>query len=308
MRQQDGLVAMDPTDHAMVAAAMARLGFNGTWERMLHGDPVTDDLDLADAELLVAAEVLIPDGGGFRLVRDEPLYRDGAVLANGASAYLRRALQHAEGGAAGWHGQDADLVLRQGRASARIAGVLADWLSQMPSVAAAFRDGSGRFLDVGVGVAAISVGMCKRFPGVTCVGIDVLPEVLALGRAEVEAAGLSDRIELRGLSVVDLADEAAYDLAWLPQPFIPRTAFEAGVVTVFRAVRPGGWVVIPLMTPPDLESVFERAVVVHAAHVLGGGPIQVPEATELLERAGFVDVVREDVGVQVVLRARRPLP
>ena len=107
---------------------------------------------------------------------------------------------------------------------------------------------------------------------------------------------------------VALADEAAYDLAWLPQPFIPRPAFEAGVVTVFRAVRPGGWVVIPLMTPPDLESVFERAVVVHAAHVLGGGPIQVPEATDLLERAGFVDVVREDVGVQVVLRARRPLP
>ena len=60
------------------------------------------------------------------------------------------------------------------------------------------------------------------------------------------------------------------------------------------------------MTPPDLDSAFERAAVVHAAHVLGGGPIEVSEATELLERAGFVDVIREDVGVQVVLRARRP--
>jgi hypothetical protein len=34
--------------------------------------------------------------------------------------------------------------------------------------------------------------------------------------------------------------------------------------------------------------------------VLGGGPIEVPEAVDLLESAGFVDVVREDVGVQVV--------
>jgi hypothetical protein len=32
---------------------------------------VTDDLDLADAELLVAAEVLAPDGDGFRLLRDD---------------------------------------------------------------------------------------------------------------------------------------------------------------------------------------------------------------------------------------------
>jgi hypothetical protein len=36
MGEDDGLVAMDPSDHAMVAAAMARLGCNGTWDRMLR--------------------------------------------------------------------------------------------------------------------------------------------------------------------------------------------------------------------------------------------------------------------------------
>ena len=75
---------------------------------------------------------------------------------------------------------------------------------------------------------------------------------------------------------------------------------------MFRALRPDGWIVVPLMTPPDLDSAFERATVIHGAHVLGGGPIEVSEATELLERAGFVDITREDIGVQVVLRARRP--
>ncbi len=195
---------------------------------------------VADAELLVAAGILSTDDDGYTLARDEPLYRDGVVLANAVSAYLRRALQHAEGGAAGWDGQDADLVLRQGRSSVRIVGVLAAWFPQMPSVEAAFRAGTARFLDVGVGVGAISIGLCQRFPGVTCVGLDVVPEVLVLGRAEVEAAGLSDRIELRELSVADLADDAAYDLGWLPQPFIPRPAFEAGVGSMFRALRPDG--------------------------------------------------------------------
>jgi hypothetical protein len=306
MGETDRLVAMDPTDHVMVAAAMARLGFAGVWDRMLAGEAVSDALDRADAELLVAAGILSSHDDGYTLARDEPLHRDGLVLANASSAYLRRALQHAEGGAAGWDGQDTDLVLRQGRSSVRIVGVLAAWLPQMPSVEAAFGAGTGRFLDVGVGVAAISIGLCERFPGLTCVGLDVVPEVLALSGAEIKAARMGNRIELRELSVADLADAASYDLAWLPQPFIPRSTFEAGVVTVYRAVRPDGWVVVPLMTPPELDSAFERAVVVHAAHVLGGGPIEVPEAVDLLARAGFVDIVPEDVGVQVVLRARRP--
>ena len=106
--------------------------------------------------------------------------------------------------------------------------------------------------------------------------------------------------------MADLTDNREYDFAWLPQPFIPRQPFEAGVRRVFEAVRPDGWVVVPLMTPPALESAFERAVVIHAAHVLGGGPIEVHEAVELLEQAGWVDIAQEDVGVQVCLLARRP--
>ena len=204
---------MDPADHAMVAAAMARLGFTGVWDRMLAGAAVTDALDRADAELLVAAGILSTDDAGYRLARDEPLYRDGVVLANAVSAYLRRALQHAEGGAAGWDGQDADLVLRQGRSSVRIVGVLAAWLPQMPSVEAAFRAGTGtvprrrgrRRRDLDRPLPALSGRHLRRSrrrargagPG---------------ARAEVEAAGLSDRIELRELSVADLADDAAYDL------------------------------------------------------------------------------------------------
>ena len=299
-------VEMDPLDHAMVAAALARLGFSGSWDRLRAGEPLADDLDVADAELLVAARILERRGAGYVVTRDDPVLSDGTTMANGLLARLRRAVQHAEGRSVGWDGQDADLVLRQGRASGLVAGVLASWLPEMPSAAQAFEGGQGRFLDVGVGVAAISIGLCRRYEGLTCVGLDVVPEVVALGRQEVADAGLVDRIELRVQSVADLTDEAAYDLAWIPQPFIPRAAYAAGIATVLRAVRPGGWLVSPVMTPPDSESEFERAVVEHAGHVLGGGPISVTEVTALLEDAGWVDVTAFAVGVQMCVRARRP--
>ena len=61
MGERAELVGMDPADHAMVAAAMARLGFAGVWDRMLAGAAVTDALDRADAELLVAAGILSTD-------------------------------------------------------------------------------------------------------------------------------------------------------------------------------------------------------------------------------------------------------
>jgi len=61
-------------------------------------------------------------------------------------------------------------------------------------------------------------------------------------------------------------------MAWHPQPFIPRTTFEAGVLVVHRALRSSRWVVVPLAVGSASDP-FEVAVFDHAAQVLGGGPI-----------------------------------
>ena len=299
-------IRIDPADHVMVTAALARLGSNGTWDRLMTGEPPQDAMDRADVALVTAAGLLVADGDRLRPGRDDWWMREGTAMGHGRTATLRRALQHARGDEAGWDGQDAQLVLDQGRGSARIAGLLGELLPEMPMPQASFQGGTGRFLDVGVGVAAISIAMCRAFPGSRAVGLDVVPEVLDLALAEVAEAGLQDRVELRLLSVADLADEASYDLAWLPQPFIPRPAFEAGVRTAFRATRPDGWLVAPLMTPPDDSTGFERAVTIHAAHLLGGGPIEATEADAMLTDAGWVDLGRRTVGTQVVMTARKP--
>ena len=106
--------------------------------------------------------------------------------------------------------------------------------------------------------------------------------------------------------MTDLRRAARFDLAWVPQVFIPRAELETGLERVFGALRPGGGLVVPTNAPPECADQMEQAVMVHAGHVLGGGPIDVAEARALLAEAGYVDVRDHDYGGQVVMTAVRP--
>ncbi|MGH2999157.1 MAG: class I SAM-dependent methyltransferase, partial [Gaiellaceae bacterium] len=54
-----------------------------------------------------------------------------------------------------------------------------------------------RVLDVATGTAAVAIELARTAPARTIVGVDQSPEMLAAGRARIEAAGLAGRIELR---------------------------------------------------------------------------------------------------------------
>ena len=295
----------DPADHITVVAALGRMGVSSAWDRVRAGEAL-EGLDRADAELLVAAGMLRRDGAERYTVLDEDLRElDGAAVGHAMVAQLRRALEHTERTAAGWAGAQPETVLNQGRASRATADHIArTLLPQMPESRAAFEAGPSRFLDVGVGVGAISARLCQLYPDLSCVGIDVLHDVLRLATGELAGWGVSDRVELRVQSVADLPDVQAFDLAWLPQPFIPRTAFEAGIRAVHRALRPHRWIVVPLAVGTSSDP-FEMAVFDHTAEVLGGGPISAPDAEGLLESAGFEQVTSTSWRGQVVVLARR---
>jgi SAM-dependent methyltransferase len=299
---------IEPSEHPMVVSAMARLASQGGWARILAGKPLEDVLDINDADLLLAAQVLRrnPDET-LEPVDPHPWHFDPASLAGGTLAYLRRALRHAEGGGAGWTAEDLEIVVAQGRGSVSAATAVGEGLlPQMPGAHQAFLDGRARFLDVGVGIGAVAGRMCEMFPGVTAVGLDVLEPVLNLARGELAEAGLTDRVELRLQSVADLLDEEAFDLAWVPQAFIPRAALRPGLEAVFRALRPDRWLVLPVIAPPGEADEFQRAVYAHGAHLTGGGPITVEESRRLLVEAGFDQVTDLDYGGQMVMLARRP--
>jgi hypothetical protein len=303
-----GTPMIESSEHPMVVGAMARLATQGGWARMLAGKPLEDILDINDAELLVAAQVLRrKDDDSLEPVDAHPWYFDPSSLAGGTLSYLRRVLRHAEGGQAGWSADDLEIVIAQGRGSVSAATAVGEGLlPQMASAHDAFLAGKAQFLDVGVGIGAVAGRICEMFPGATAVGLDVLAPVLSLARAELARAGLSERVELRLQSVADLCDVEAYDLAWLPQAFIPRADLALGLSAVFRALRPDRWLVAPVEAAPADADEFQRAVYTHRAHLSGGGSITIAEITGLLESAGYDQITDLDHDGQVVMLAHRP--
>jgi methylase of polypeptide subunit release factors len=301
-------VLVSALEHPMVLAALSRMAASGAWQRVVDGQRLTEEIDVVDAEFLVAAGAVkrVADDT-FKLVASDPMYTNSQALAHRTQYLLRRALQHATGQSTGWASEDPETVLSFGRATGAGADIIADrLLPQLPASAAAFAEGRGSFLDVGVGVGAISIGLVNRYPGTRAVGLDVLPHVLDLAHTEVARSGLSESIDLRLQSVADLRDREDYDLAWLPQPFIPRTAFQEGIHNVFCALKPGGALVVPVAIPAGASD-FARARQTHAASLAGGDTMTASELVELVGAAGFTDLVEHPVSSLILMTALKPV-
>lgn len=297
---------LDSLRQVQVVSALARLAGNGGWARVLRGEPLRDPRDLADAHLLVAADVLRQRADGrLEPVDLHPWYDDAAVLACGLHSELRRALEHAEDRDGG-NGVDPADIEAMGMASRSVATVLADAvLPMLPVTRDRLNDGTARFLDVGVGTGAIVETLCAEFPGIHAVGIDVLPEALSIAKERLAASPVGDRVELRQQSVVDLFEVDAFDLAWLPQIFMSPQDLRLGIGRVHAALRAGCWLVMPVAAHAPDCTPLERAAIEHDAVIRGGGPMSVEDATAMVRDAGFVEV-RDMVGVnQSLVMARK---
>jgi demethylmenaquinone methyltransferase/2-methoxy-6-polyprenyl-1,4-benzoquinol methylase len=98
-----------------------------------------------------------------------------------------------------------------------------------------------RTVDVASGTAAVSIALARAEPERTIVGIDQSAEMLAAGRARVEAAGLASRVELRegraeALPFADGEFDAltfTYLLRYVDDP-------AATLRELARVVKPGG--------------------------------------------------------------------
>jgi SAM-dependent methyltransferase len=145
-----------------------------------------------------------------------------------------------------------------------------------------------RILDIGSGVAALSISCCRVWPAASVVGVDPWEPAMKFAATNVTEAGLEDRITLRAVPIEDITDVDAFDLAWMPAPFLPRSALGSGVPVVVRSLRPGGWLVLGRYAAPD-EPLPEALAELRT--VRGGGtPLSDDEAAALLERGGLVNV------------------
>lgn len=205
-----------------------------------------------------------------------------------------------------WTHTDEQLLQAQGRLSAGVIALLADVLfPHVPGLLDRLRSDSGAFLDVGAGVAGVSIAMCRHYPAIRAVGLEPASAPLALARRNVAAAGLNDRIELRDRGVEELGDEAAFDVAWLPGSFLPADTFAVALSTVHRALRPGGLLLTGTLDPTGDDA--EAAVTRLRLTLWGGGIVAPDDVVAMVESAGYVDVtaVPRQSGRLVPIHARR---
>ncbi len=235
--------------------------------------------------------------------------RDGAGLGGQARAPLMQIAALLSDPAGGWAQMPADALIAQGRASAQSAPMFSQlMLPQLDGLAARLSRPGARMLDVGVGVAAQAIAFAEVFPELTVVGIDVLPRVLELAAAGRAASAVADRVVLREQDVSTLTDDARYDLAFVPAPFLPTAAVSAGVPSVVRALKPGGWICIGhgrFHGSPLEDSLTRLKTSAYGGTVLDDDD---DDAQALCTGAGLVDVrtVPTPPGAPAVTVGRRP--
>lgn len=144
------------------------------------------------------------------------------------------------------------------------------------------------FLDIGVGVGALSVSMLRQWPELRAVGIDPSSEAIAQAHTNVMAAGLADRIVLRTGLGQEVALEEVFDLAFVPSAFIPEAHVRAIVQRCRAALKPGGWLLLAMVNP-GLDALGE-ALAGFRTTMWGGTVFEKGAAHALVVECGYVDI------------------
>jgi 2-polyprenyl-3-methyl-5-hydroxy-6-metoxy-1,4-benzoquinol methylase len=209
----------------------------------------------------------------------------------------------------GWHFTEPDILHAQGDGGVIFPQLIADRLAPLlPDLRDRLATPTAAFLDVGTGVGRIAIEMCRRFPQLRVVGLDMQETPLKQAEQAVAIAGLADRIELRRQAVEDLNDRQAFDLAWLPQMFLSDQVFARGLRTVYEALRPGGWLLVASVARDgsDLSAAVSRLL-----DTLWGGDARTAEqVAELARQIGYapVQILPTSPGEPLTaLVAQRPL-
>jgi 2-polyprenyl-3-methyl-5-hydroxy-6-metoxy-1,4-benzoquinol methylase len=182
----------------------------------------------------------------------------------------------------GWQHTDPDILQAQGRSGRALTQMLAQQVFPLlGDLEQRLQAPTARFLDAGTGVGVIAIELCRRYPHLHAVGLEPQAAPLAEARRNVADAQLNRRIELRPQRVEDLTDREAFDLAYLPQVFMPVEVVQRGLHTVFQALRPGGWVQLPVISVPGQEL---GAALSRLRNTLWGGDVLFAEQVAAMVR------------------------
>lgn len=243
-------------------------------------------------DLAATLGVVVREGARYRLAEGALPFTQSPMregMMGNLRSNLMQALALLDAPVGGWRHTSRALLQSQGDASSVLAPLMKGMIApNLDGLTARLEQPGARFLDVGVGVAALAIAMCRAFPAVRAVGIDSSDTPLSIARENVASAGMTDRIELRKTGVHELAEEGAFDLAWLPSFFVDTAQIRTAVARIHASLRPGGWVICGTDTAGVDER--DRATWALIRTMWGGAEIDAAAAEKVLAGAGFTSV------------------
>jgi SAM-dependent methyltransferase len=162
---------------------------------------------------------------------------------------------------------------------------------QVPEIPAAVR--SGRWLDIGCGVATTTLTLATLIPSMRATGLELVPEVAAEAVARAAALGVGDRVDIRAMDARDFTEESAFAGGFWAQPFFPSASRPATLAMIRRALRPGALLLLQEMEPapaPDQRAAYALRRPVFSGWEIPFGRTAEELATEAQD-AGF-DLIR----------------
>jgi SAM-dependent methyltransferase len=208
--------------------------------------------------------------------------------------------------APGWSHRDPDLLVAQGETAGLFRLAAEHILPSLEGLRYRLEQPGARFLDVGAGVGVLSTEICMVYPEVGAVCVEPNATARGIGRERCLEAGLEDRVEFVAHGVEELESHQQFDLALIPQPFLSPESFESGLDYVWRALRPGGWLLVLALDLPDSEPLVAASRRVRA-RLWGGGAASREELLASLESSGFErSHAHPPVGAYSMYAARRP--
>ncbi len=124
----------------------------------------------------------------------------------------------------------------------------------------------GQILDLGTGTALIPIELCRRVPNARVLAVDVAEHMLALGRQNVEKAGLAGRVRLERVDAKRLPYRDGQFATVISNSIIHHLS-DPGIAIneAWRVTASGGLVFIRDLFRPDDESQIRRLVEIYAA-------------------------------------------
>lgn len=207
---------------------------------------------------------------------------------------------------AGWTHTDEAIIDAQGALTRLWTAKALPKLRFLPGLVPCLERQGASLLDIGAGAAGLSITLCRAFPHLTSVALEPAEASAVVGERRVREAGLSARITLRRQRVEEMEDTAAFDLAFLPQMFLPGAIMAEAARRIFHSLRPGGWLLVAVLADrgPDIPSSVNRLKNL----LWGGGTRSVDSLKPHFAAAGFDPVIRAPGGRTIrMICARRPL-